>query len=83
MGAVDTIWVLIVSTIPGLNDISLTNVFRCLACLHFTVYLLVLVWEHISIHAINGSAWPKCFELHCDFFESRDLRTSSQIDVAF
>ena len=58
MGVVDTIWVLIGPTIPGLNDIQLINVFRYFACLQFTVYLLFLVWEYISmlstvLHGLN------------------------------
>ena len=49
MGVVGTIWVLVVSTIAGLIYLQWSNVFCYLACLQFTVYLLVLVWEHISM----------------------------------
>ena len=64
MGVVDAIWMFIVSTILGQNSPKWINVFRYLACLLFTVHLLVLVWEHIRLlwtvlHGLN-------FELHCD-----------------
>ena len=42
MGVVDTIWVLIVSTIPGLNFLEVINVFRYLSNHQFIVYLLFL-----------------------------------------
>ena len=64
MRVMDTIWVSIVSTIPGLNVPKWINVFRYFTCLLFTVYLVVLVWEHNRLlwkvlHGLN-------FELHCD-----------------
>ena len=45
MGVVGTIWVLFVSTIPGLNVPKRISVFRYLSGLQFIVYLLFLDLE--------------------------------------
>ena len=55
MGVVDSIWVLIVSAIPGLNDPKCIS-FPCLFSIH-----CLSSRSCLGAHqpAVKGSAWPK------------------------
>ena len=79
MGVVNTLWVLIVSTIPGLNVPKWTSVFCYLSGLQFIVYLLFLGLELLAC-SWQFEIGPKV--LTCTRSENCDLRTSSQIDAA-
>ena len=65
MGVVDTIWVLIVSTIawPKLSLMIKCLSLPCLSSIHRLSSRSCLGAHQ---HAINGSAWPKIFEVRCD-----------------
>ena len=76
MGIKDTIRVLIASTtVRGFNFPKLINVFRYLACLHYTLYFLFLDWELMAASrqfemGIKVRTEPRS--------ESHNLRTSSR-----
>ena len=81
---VDTIWVSIVSIIPGLNVPKWLNVFRCLACLHLIVYLLFLDWELIACSrqsemGLKSALWE--LRIENSLGGRVDLGTSSQVVI--
>ena len=80
MGFVDTIWVLIVSTIPSLNVPKLTRVFRYLSSLQFIIYLIFSFDFEADGLLSKLSNEPNVQTVPRS--ENYDLTTSSQIDVA-